>query len=210
MLQFDLKFLENPGTIEKQIMKIIQKQSRIVMRKAGIAVLKRVKIAVGAAIGASPEISSLLGGSLQAELGVANPGTATGEILNAWINSIGITYKTNMKESYFTLYGIKDDWSEALSLPSSKYLTAKGQTIPWLQWLLEAGDATFLVDYDVSMNPQGSNSRTGKAVMVRAKKSWGVPPWAAGTTEDNLVTRSLNEIMPAIQSIMQQELMRAM
>ena len=209
MLQFGIKFAESYASIERRINMALRQQIRTTLMRASPGILKRVKEAVRAALGTSRELSELVGGPLQAELGVPNPNVAIQGMINEWVENIGITAKVGNKTSSLALYGIRGDWSDVLAQPASKYTTAKGQVIPWLEWLLMAGDATFLVDYDVSYKvPKGVHSRTGQAIMVRSRKSWGVPSWAAGTESDNFVTRSLSGIYVTIEKIMTQEIIR--
>jgi hypothetical protein len=133
-------------------------------------------------------------------------------MLNMWLSNIGITSKVGTKKSTLTLFGIRDDWSDVLSLPSVSY-SATTRVIPWLEWLLLAGDSTLIRSYDVSfVVPPGKKSRTGKAVMVRSKKNWGVPPEYAGTASDNVITRAIvsGGVYQSITKIMETELVRAM
>lgn len=79
-------------------------------------------------------------------------------------------------------------------------ITEKGQSLPWLKWLLLDGIDLIVKDYDVIFGTFPS-SRTGGAIMVESKKSWRVPPEFAGTIEDNWIIRSIDGIEKNISSI---------
>jgi len=212
MLNFNLRLSEGAASIEKKIQQEIKKKIVAVFVQTTPRILSRIKEAVRLAIMTSPEIESLLGGKLQAELGVPNPTAALEDMLSVWLSNIGITSRVGLKKSTLTLFGIRDDWGDVLSLPSVKY-SATTRVIPWLEWLLLAGDSTLIRSYDVSfVVPPGKKSRTGKAVMVRSKRNWGVPPEYSGTAHDNVITRAIinGGVYASVTKIMETELMRAM
>lgn len=204
-------------TTEDQIIKEIMKRMKSHMVKsmdfAKHDILRRLKDVVEKAIKDSEEYRSLLGGRLQGELGVPDSAPRLERLLEIWLNEIEIS-KTNVVQSGDKFAGgfkvsiVKEKMREVLNSPEASYQTAKGQTIPWLSWLLEAGDATIIRDYDVSFNINLGDSRSQIAIMVGGDgKSWAVPGEFSGTIGNNFVTRALAKVVPTIEDIIKEEVM---
>lgn len=97
------------------------------------------------------------------------------------------------------------DYKEISRLSEAEYISEKsGTNIPWVEWLLTMGTQEIIKDYRITFNPEivdGSNSRSGKALMVKAKdKLWSVPEEFAGTSEDNMIVNALKDLTGAWQS----------
>jgi hypothetical protein len=84
------------------------------------------------------------------------------------------------------------DLSEVLNLTEGNVLTEKGQTLPWLDWLLLAGNRIIIREYDVEL--QVGAGRSGLGIMDQGDTYiWRVPPEFSGTLTDNWLTRALLE-----------------
>lgn len=66
-------------------------------------------------------------------------------------------------------------------------VTEKGQTIPWLDWLLFAGDEIILTGFRIKFKAAG---RSGQAIMI-PQGYWRVPPAYSGTEGNNWITEEL-------------------
>ena len=143
------------------------------------------------AIKAQPEYASLLRGRLMGEFGLTAASTKLEAILQVWSKNI-VTRNQNKK---FIIEAIQYDFRNVLALPEAQQLTAKGQSLSWLDWLLTQGDKTIIREYYVTFNANMQNSRTGQAVMARNRnKKWNVPPQYAGWVDNNWVTRAIDNI----------------
>ena len=104
---------------------------------------------------------------------------------------------------------LEDDYSLLLSLPESvfPYISAKGSGIlQWLRWILLEGNSPIVRDFEFTPTPSRF-SRTGGGVMMRGG-GWNVPPSLAGTSQNNILTRALQNIEKDIESLVSQELQR--
>jgi len=214
-MKIGLKLLENDAVIQKRVLKLIKDALDSAIKRSIGIVSTETKNLVRGAIVSSDEYRELLGGELQAELGVADSSTRLGYILEIWLDSLTISRKpVRISGSYitggFSIFMIKQDWSDVLGSSAAQYVTSKGTVMPWLEWLLLAGDATIIKDYTFSANiPKGFNSRTGGGVMLDApQKRWSVPRRYAGTAADNFVTRSLQGIGEQVGNLMQKEVQK--
>jgi hypothetical protein len=182
-------------------------------KKASPDILNRVRIVVQDAIQKSPEYESLLGGKLRGSLGVVDASAALSSALDIWLDQIFLSVNTFKASGSritggFSLYVIETDKSSVINLSDSTYTTEKGDEIPWMKWLLTAGDQTIIRDYiaitgDLSHIPQ---SRTGEGIMRYVPgRVYKVPAEYSGTEENNFVTRSLDRVVDVIASIMQEE-----
>ena len=104
---------------------------------------------------------------------------------------------------------LEDDYSQLLALPESvvPYISAKGSgVLQWLRWILIEGNGPIIRDFEYVPTPSRF-SRTGGGIMLRGG-TWSVPPSIAGTAQDNILTRSLQDIEKDIEKIITQELQR--
>ena len=186
--------------------------------KALPEIVNKIKVAVVNRIKSSDEYAELQGGTLQAQLGVPNSNSRLERITDIWISNISIKRKpiramgSNRITGGFSIGMIKNDWSDVLATSDANYTTEKGKNIPWLEWLLIAGDKTIIDDYTFTPDiPAKARSRTGLGIMkANLRRRWGVPSQYAGTTQNNFVTRSLEGIDKEIIAIMQSEISRKM
>ncbi|SVC13832.1 uncharacterized protein METZ01_LOCUS266686, partial [marine metagenome] len=82
------------------------------------------------------------------------------------------------------------------------YITERGATIPWFQWLMSAGDRIIVRDYELEPG-HVEVSRTGNMIMKRGKKGWRVPPEFAGSPSNNFITRATDSILPELGNYIQ-------
>ncbi|MEK9739441.1 MAG: hypothetical protein VW438_06905 [Euryarchaeota archaeon] len=210
MARLSLTLKETDAQIFAQINKRIADKLSSAIKSAAPAILSEIKDIVREAITSSPEYRELFGGSLQAELGVPNAGARIDRILDMWLESIEIEIQRPRPSirgvtGGLSVVGIRDGYADVLGTSDATYVTEKGRTIPWLQWLLIEGDRDIIADYTFSSNiSSGQRSRTGLGVMKQDRsKRWRVPPQFSGTSNNNFVTRSLNSVAIQIEKAIQ-------
>ena len=102
----------------------------------------------------------------------------------------------------YTFYAIQADWANVLNSSAGRVINDSsnsrlGKTttvIPWLQWLLIAGDQTKISGYQIAFGNYGKNSRSGKAIM-KPQMEWIVPPeFSPFSTDNNFITRALEDL----------------
>lgn len=122
------------------------------------------------------------------------------KILETWIDSIEA--KTNLQRTKKTMMtvvvqGIKSDYSDVFALSEAETLNISkrypgGQTLPWLEWLLEKGDTRFIKEYVIEFGSFLDRSRSGGAIMVHDEdETWGVPTEHASRGLSNFLTDAI-------------------
>lgn len=176
--------------IYTQTMKIGVSETNKDASKKKSAVERAVKREVRIAISRSPAIQALRDGILKADFGLTiDPGP---QIVNSVVESTSVTYKTLTKSGNKILGGYTitvqpSDYSNLYGLGVSKQ-SIEGGELPWLNWLLEAGDKILIVDFGVEY---GEFGRTGMAHMTEESRPFKVNSTYAGTQSDNFITKAL-------------------
>lgn len=103
--------------------------------------------------------------------------------------------KTHM-EGNWRLHVHKSIYQGVLDLTGSFVINTgrMGGVIPWLDWLLTAGDDPVVLDFHIKLGSYEDKtySRSGGAIMV-PKFNWSVPQDYSGVEGDNWLTRTLTE-----------------
>lgn len=161
---------------------------------------KKLKEILAEGLWDGPEIDSLLGGELQAELGVEDTQNKLNAIINQWAAAIDINfspakYSSGQIRCNVIISAIRNDYDDVLGMDEARYSTRNGSTIEWLEWILLKGDSRIITKFDIGVDVTGI-SRTGLGkIMVEGKnKSWGIPPEFAGTATNNFITRTLERL----------------
>ena len=216
-MRFSLKILESDKQIAALVSNALSKHLSKALLIAGSRIQADIRRVFREAVTSSHEYASLTGGDLRGHIGVPNASSRMAEIISVWIKSILVTVDAPRSIGGSIKGGLKisiiKDWQLALTSSAASFVTEKGQTIPWLEWLLLAGDSKFIVDYDVELNlssAQQARSRTGIGIMVtRNGARWGVPTEFAGTASDNFVTRAIMSIQPDIERFIKNHVTRS-
>ena len=156
-------------------------------------------------------------GQLRAELGVADSQSAMDSLVRAWVRSTHVTVSrprivgNRIIGTIISIKAIQADYSDVLDKAYASYTTEKGQTIPWLDWLLTKGDTMLIATHKVfSPLVPTARSRTGTNTIMKKTKGggWGVPIEYAGTSERNYATDAVVTAMPAIERLVETETKR--
>lgn len=211
-------FLEldiNEKEVEKSIVKALREETNNILSKAATHIKLKIRKEIQKRITECPEYKSLVNhGQLQGELGVPNARQAMNDILNRWIKSVTIILRPakttgNDIKAFLDIDMIDGTFQDVLSIQSAKFTTDKGEEIPWLEWLLTAGDSIIIRDYDIVFNAK--YSRTGLNIMLKSVSSnWRIPPEFSGTINNNFVTRALAGIDIALTKIVSEEITKVL
>ena len=187
--------------IDKQLKKLINKNipkmQRILNEKIGDIVFQRL-------VNGLPVIQ----GNDLAEIGVPDINSRLISIMQTISRNVRIKISPG-KQLRMTINIIEEDYSDVLSLPDAvyAYTSSRGSGIlEWLKWILLGGNGTIIGGFDFSPAPSPF-SRTGGGLMV-AGGGWSVPSNLAGTSQNNILTRALDNIEKDIRAIVDQELQR--
>lgn len=153
------------------------------------------------ALNGSPEMASVRAGILKLEFGLENDPSA--EIVEAIVDSLDVRFNKVDAKSFsggFVLVMQPTNFANLLSLPSAEQ-PIDGGSLPWLQWLLTAGDSIIIADFGVKFGGGFKNSRTGGAIMSKKVAPYKVNSAFSGTSDDNFITRSVDRVSSEINRI---------
>ena len=210
-MKFDISILESNTTIRNMVLQNISDILNFVIDKSIPILQKEVVKMLIEALMQEPEYNSLKNGLLRSEFGIpdtsvvddiviklANTTTVTKNPLK--INNFGITGGLN-------IVAIKSDNISGLINDTSGMVndSARGYSLPWLEWLLLKGNEIIVKKYSVKFGDNAS-SRSGNAIMVSSDKNWRVPSEFSGTPSDNWTTRAITRIEDNILKLIQKTL----
>lgn len=167
---------------------------------------------------ATPEYSALINGPLNAHFGIpfGEERLRVNTIIRTIANNIEVSF-TKIKKAGndlaggITIYILKSNFSDILTLPEASILTVNGYSLPWLEWLLVRGNQVIVTDFTIKFVYGAVGSRSGQAIMVQNPGGvWRVPPQYAGTVKNNWLTRalmnSINILLDIIGSVAQKRI----
>ncbi len=208
---FGINLVTKPENIKKKIMKslISQLKTKIPALKPRVETI--VRGLIGKYIKLSPEYLSFGGGILQQELGVLDPYSSLDDMLAILVGSVTVKMRPVYQRGGqigggFTVRAVPTDFYNQVTT-LGKYTSENGHDVPWLQWLLTAGDEIIIKDYGISFGGKAKMfSRTGGPIMRKGGQGWGigasksrVPPEYSGTSTNNFVTRAMDRMAPELE-----------
>jgi hypothetical protein len=175
------------------------------LRKAKKNIEFRTKLFLAGQVINSDTYKALNGGELQGHFGLrpSELQEKLRSILLILAESVVVTV-TPLKYAKRITGGLEisafsSDFGELINSDAGKVVTEKGQTLPWLDWLLTKGDRIIISDYSIHF--QNNLGRSQQAIMVESSSGfWRVPPQYAGTSNDNWITRICDEESTLIQN----------
>lgn len=201
MGNLSIKIVESTSSITKKINQGIANIFNKTLSKQRDAILRQVKPIIHSALIDSPEIRSLSFGELRIDFGLTSDPSQ--QIANAIVNSLDV----KSQRASATSIGVKGgllitmqpiDYNNLFSLPLAEQITEKGESLPWLQWLLTFGQQVIIADFGVEYGPRG---RSGGGIMISHRRPFKVRSGYAGTPDDNFITRAVERVSPEIKGI---------
>lgn len=189
---FKIKLLDSTSKIQKNTLKAAEPEIKNLFLRAKPRIESGVKQIVVRALSQCPEIASLRDGTLRLDFGlVVDP---TEDLIYAVANSVHVIFKNfrfykNSMSNVMSVYVQPTDFDNLLSLAVANVVTERGEVLPWLEWLLTAGNAIVIAGYSVEYG-NFQASRTGGAVMEPVG-FFKVDPQFSGTPDNNFITRAL-------------------
>ena len=189
------------------INKALAKEGEKLLKKASSNIRGKVKEVVRRAIATCPEMRELSSGTLKFDFGLTeDPSSA---IANSVANSTRVSVSKITSRGGSFRGGVKitvqpSTFSNLLSLSVAEQAIEMGGSIPWLRWLLTAGDAIIIGDFGVDY--ETGTGRSGGATMSKSEKPFKINPLYSGDEQDNFVTRALDPVLKEISSIVRKEL----
>jgi hypothetical protein len=211
-IKVKFKIQETNSEIQRLILEELKKVFEEVFRKSINSIETQTRNLFYNAIESDTTWQSLKSGKLKAHFGLPDDAAKRlEEIVQIWLKEITIdpnpvVVKSSTVRGGFKLNMLENDWINVISAQDASIITAVGQVLPWLEWLLIEGDKIIIRDFEVVMKP-APQSRSGMAIMIKKKSGrWRVPPEFAGTTNNNFVTKLLENLDSDIEQIIETEI----
>ena len=198
MAKANIKILESAAEIQEGVNKALAVEINKRLQKAAGSFKARIKPFIESALFSSPEISSLSGGTLAADFGLeSDPSSA---IVRAVVDSmeVKVVKATAKNMGGFELVMQPSNFANLLGLSVAQQ-PINGGSLPWLQWLLTAGDSIIIRNFGVERGPYG---RTGKARMSGDFAPFKVDGRYSGTADNNFITRAVDKVKKQIEDQM--------
>jgi hypothetical protein len=188
-----VEIVESNSVIATRVKRALRGRMNAVFSKASKIIDSGLTTRVSQWIIDSPEIQSVLSGSLRGDFGIVSPAESVAEIVKAIERSVVIEWLPLNAALEGIALNIKVQPSDLANVLNavSPVVTKKGESLPWIEWLLLAGDSPVVMNYHVE---EGDFGITGQAHMVRggSYRVGRVNPSFSGTIEDNFITRALS------------------
>ena len=201
-----MKIVSSNARIRALINKALAKEGEQVLKRASSNIRPQVVQVVKRVIATCPEIQELSSGSLKYDFGLTeDPSSA---IVNAVANSTRVSVSKISSRGGSFRGGVKiyiqpSTFSNLLSLSVGQQAIESGGSIPWLSWMLTAGDSIIISDFGVEY--QTDTGRSGGATMDQAAKPFKVNPLYSGDETNNFITRALQPALKEISNIVRKE-----
>jgi len=190
-----VKLLENNKIIQRKILMAMARELNKRFRRSQARLLAAIQKLTQDLISEQPEIQELDRGILQGAFGLrrGSQSRAINSIVSAVAGSVSIEIRevvqagSKVLKGGMFIYIQPSDFANLLSLPRGVVETEKGDSIPWLSWLLTAGDKILVGEIDVRYRK--GTGRSGLATMGKPGV-FRVPPAYSGVEDDNFITRA--------------------
>lgn len=207
MSNFKLKIVDSNAKIEKSILAASETEIKAMFQKAKTKIHAKIINLVVDALSRSPEIISLQSGSLKYDFGLDTDPTQ--EIIYAVANSTYVYFKNfrfnkNTVTNVLSVYIQPEDFRNLLTSGFAQTITNNGQVLPWLTWLLTAGDSIVITQYHVDYGMYAA-SRSGGAIM-KPGGVFKVDSEFSGTVDNNFITRAIKGYEGEITDIIRNSL----
>lgn len=202
MADISIKVLESNNAIMKKIHIALAKEFNKTLSQNVARVYRELQPLISSALMSSDEIKSLSSGILRIDFGLTSDPSSS--IVSAIVSSLNI----QIQKAKSTASGIKGgllitmqpiDYNNLFSLPVAEQMTAKGASLPWLQWLLTFGQQIIVANFGVEYG--AGKGRSGGGYMAVDERPFKVSSQYAGTVDDNFITRAVDGISPQIKGV---------
>lgn len=197
-----MKIVENDKTILMKINKALAKELNTRFKKKQAKLSSLVKSIVWKAVFFSPECQSLSNGTLKLDFGLTqDPASLIADAVSSSVvvllDPISVSGGSSISGG-IKIYIQPNDYSNLLGSSFSRQAIESGGSIPWLEWLLLAGDSIIIADFGVEYSSQ-AKGRAGPARMSKSEKPFKVDSQFSGTKDNNFITRALKKYFLEIE-----------
>ena len=207
-MKFTCKLMNSDSYIRQNVLKLLAEEINSVFKKSVVSIEAKIKILIKEALREQPEYASLVNytGDLRLNFGIADVSSIDSAI-SEFAGSSTIEFKpvkvgnVGLSGGFILKFIPQSSINSAIS--STATTTEKGQSLPWLSWLLYEGTAPIIRNYDIKFS-NNLYSRTGGSIMIPSNKNWRVPAEYAGTVNNNWITRAIENKDENIYYIVEQ------
>ena len=207
MAGYTIKLIDTAGHIQQKVTEAFAKKLDKKVRSTIFLIKREIERKTAWFFRNDPHsvYQNLLHGELRGHMGIraSEAETRLDAIIDTIIENIQVKY-VPIRPNYPTLTGgidvgvLLSSFEDVLSLDSGyMYITTgKGESfkIDWLRWMLTEGTAPLVLDWEfMNTGPHTGSGRGNRGHMVPSSNSWSVPDYAAGTINDNWLTRALSD-----------------
>ena len=203
-----VELTQTDAQISREINKAISKEVNSIVKNRASRVERRFKSVIPTWVFETPEMQSLLQegvpNSLSAQFGLP-AGTGAGVVDQiGFAIAQSISFDVQKAPSSAAKGGVTfnfqpSSFGNLITLSAGTVRTARGQVLPWLEWLLSQGTKTIIYGYQYE---PGDAGRSFGGTMIGGN-IWRVPPEFAGTQNNNFLTRMFAEREKEIASILE-------
>ena len=189
-----LVLIETDKVIEKRMKRALTYQIITKFKRSAPVIENLLKRQVAKWILQSPEIKSLMGGQLQGDFGLVNSASAVSQIAHAVVSSVDVklgALSSGLRGNAL-IVGIQPQSMTNVLTAGAPVRTEKGESFPWIKWLIPQGDAPIITGWHVKEEP--GTGRSGLATMKRGGTYTvgRVDATFSGTVGNNFITRALD------------------
>jgi len=193
-----MKILEPDKAITKAINNIIASQAEARIKAKKKSIRNNIRTALISSLISSPEIISLSSGDLRVDFGLTDD--PSDDIVSAVVSTIRLginpVRSTGGKiKGGISLYIQPSSYSNLLRLKNASQAIEDGSVLPWLSWMLSAGDSVLVADFGVVY--ESGRGRSGGGYMSSKATPFRVDPFFSGVLDDNFVTRAIDRAYPS-------------
>ena len=196
--KFTIELLESDALISRKILQALSTEFNNRVQQQLPVILDKVRLQTVFFLKQTDTYLSLVGGELAAHFGL--PINSRHAMVDAIIQKIadnieGEFKPTRVRVGDFTggldLRILVKDLSDILTMAEAMVTTEKGQSLPWLEWLLIKGNKFIISEHEIHL--RGGTGRSGGAIMVKNTASaWRVPSQYSGVMTNNWLTRAFD------------------
>lgn len=218
MAKYTIQLVDKLSDIKKKVTIAFRDELNAQLPKAASRIEVAIKNRTDQFFMNTPEAQALINGPLNFHFGIpaGEELVRVGSIIRTIANNVSVTSKRvslvgNSLRGGLTVGVLISDFSDVLSNPEAIIVTDKGQSLPWLEWLLLEGDRIIITDYEIAFGHH-NHSRSGNAIMKKNTGGgiWRVPPQYSGTIRNNWLTRAIlgasNAYVDMVNKVVENEL----
>lgn len=215
-LDITIDLLESNKKISNKILRALLEDVNKSFRSIIGKIENRIRAETISYLQGTGTYESLIDGDLAGHFGlvIGARKTHVDAILQVIANNIEVEFKEyRLRADSFVggifIRAIIADFSDILDLPQATQFTERFEPLPWLRWLLTAGDRIIIKKYEIRFYP--GEGRSGKAIMMEDDAEvWRVPPEYSGTETNNWLTKDIlhRDYLSIIDNIVSEEINR--